>query len=180
MASIDWDSISVEPLDRHHDFSDFHCASDDLDDFIKNDALHEQKCMLSRTYLFFYEGHVIGFVSLSADSVAVQRLKTDDIVRKQDGRSLYSNLPCILIGRMAVIKQYERKGLGTKILKWAVGLITDVVCKAVGCRYITVDPKAESLALYMKSGLGFRQMEALKPGKIETRYCINIYKLLNE
>ncbi len=55
MASIDWDSISVEPLSSHHDFSDFHCASDDLDDFIKNDALHEQRCMLSRTYLFFYE-----------------------------------------------------------------------------------------------------------------------------
>jgi len=81
---------------------------------------------------------------------------------------------------MAVIKQYERKGLGTKILKWAVGLITDVVWKAVCCRYITVDPKAESPALCMKSGLGFRQMEASKPGKIETRYYINIHKLLNE
>ena len=180
MASINWDDISVEALASHHDFSDFHCASEDLDDFIKNDALHEQKYMLSRTYLFSYEGRVIGFVSLSADSVAVQRLKTDDIVRKQDGKALYSNLPCILIGRLAVTEQYERQGLGTKILYWAVGLITDVVCKSVGCRYITVDPKLESLPLYTKSGLGFTQMESIKPGKIETRYYINIYKLLNE
>jgi len=180
MASIDWEKdISVEALDSHHDFTDFHCASEDLDDFIKNDALLEQKCMLSRTYLFFYKGSVIGFVSLSADSVAVQRLRADDIVRK-DGKALYSNLPCILIGRLAVVEQYERRGLGTNILKWAVGLITNVVCKSVGCRYITVDPKAESLALYKKSGLGFTQMEALRPEKVETRYYINIYKLLNE
>lgn len=126
MASINWDDISVEALNSHHDFSDFHCASEDLDDFIKNDALHEQRCMLSRTYLFSYEGNIIGFVSLSADSVAVQRLKTDDIVRKQDGMALYSNLPCILIGRLAVIEQYERQGLGTKDSK--VGSWTNNRC----------------------------------------------------
>lgn len=180
MASINWDDISVEPLDSHHDFSDFHCVDDDLNDFIKYDALLEQKCMLSRTYLFFYEGVVIGFVSLSADSVSVRLLKADDIARKKDGKAAYSNLPCILIGRLAVVEKFERKDLGTNILKWSVGLITNLVCKSVGCRYITVDPKTESLVLYMKSGLGFTQMEALKPGKIETRYYINVYKLLNE
>jgi hypothetical protein len=54
-----------------------------------------------------------------------------------------------------------------------------VVCKSVGCRYITVDPKKDALDLYLKSGLGFTQMEAIKAKKLETRYYINIYKLLN-
>lgn len=180
MPSINWDEISVEPLDNHHDFKDFHCESDDLNDFIKHDALPEQNCMLSRTYLFFYEGEVIGFVSLSADSVAVRYLKAGDIARKKGGKAAYSNLPCILIGRLAVVKKLERRGLGTNILNWAIGLITNVVCKSVGCRYITVDPKEESLPLYIKSGLGFTQMEALKAGEEETRYYINLYKLLHD
>ncbi len=181
MAGIKWEDIHVEPLNGDHSFSDFYCASDDLNDFIKNDAQREQECMLSRTYLFSYENNVIGFVSLSADSVSAPRLRSEDVVRKKGGsKPAYSNLPCVLIGRLAVVKKYERQGVGTNILKWAVGLITNVVCESVGCRYITVDPKTESLDLYMKSGLGFTQMEAIKPGKTETRYYINIYKLLNE
>jgi hypothetical protein len=181
MAPIEWEDISVEPLNSDHDFSDFCCVSDDLNDFIKNDARREQECMLSRTYLFLYEGSVIGFVSLSADSVLAPRLKSEDLVRKRgSNRPIYSSLPCILIGRLAVVKRCERQGIGTNILKWSVGLITDIVCKSVGCRYITVDPKIESLDLYLKSGLGFTPMEAIKPGKPETRYYINLYRLLND
>jgi hypothetical protein len=78
-----------------------------------------------------------------------------------------------------VVEKYDRQGIGTNILYWAVGLITNVVCKSVGCRYITVDPKKDALDLYLKSGLGFTQMEAIKAKKLETRYYINIYKLLN-
>jgi GNAT superfamily N-acetyltransferase len=181
MAIVKWDDIHVEPLNNDHDFSDFYCVSEDLNDFIKNDARREQECMLSRTYLFSSEKDVVGFVSLSADSVSAPRLRIDDLVRRKgSSKPLYSNLPCILIGRLAVVKRYERQGIGTNILNWAVGLITNVVCKSVGCRYITVDPKTESLDLYTKSGLGFTQMEALKPGKTDTRYYINIYKLLND
>jgi hypothetical protein len=181
MARIEWEDIRVEALNNDHDFSDFYCVSEDLNDFIKNDARHEQECMLSRTYLFSYESAVIGFVSLSADSVSAPRLRSEDQVRKGgSSKSVYSNLPCILIGRLAVVEKYERQGVGTNILNWAVGLITNVVCKSVGCRYITVDPKAESLGLYIKSGLGFTQMEAIKLGKSETRYYINIYRLLND
>lgn len=179
MAPINWNDISVEPLNSDHDFSSFYCVDDDLNDFIKNDARREQECMLSRTYLFSYKEDVIGFVSLSADSVIAQLFKGEDLVKK-NGKSVYSNLPCILIGRLAVVEKYERQGIGTKILKWAVGLITNVVCKSVGCRYITVDPKTKSLPLYIKAGLGFTQMEAIKAGKTETRYYINLYKLLNE
>ena len=180
MAPFKWDDIRVEPLNSDHDFSEFFCVSEDLNDFIKNDARREQECMLSRTYLFSYEKDIVGFVSLSADSVLAPLLKKEDWVRKEgSSKSRYSNLPCILIGRLAVVEKYERQGIGTNILYWAVGLITNVVCKSVGCRYITVDPKKEALDLYLKSGLGFTQMEAIKAKKLETRYYINIYKLLN-
>ena len=98
MAPIKWDDIHVEPLTSDHDFSDFYCVSEDLNDFIKNDAQREQECMLSRTYLFSYEGDVIGFVSLSADSVSAPRLRSGDLVRKKgSSKALYSNLPCICV-----------------------------------------------------------------------------------
>lgn len=181
MARVKWEDILVEPLNNSHDFSDFYCTNEDLNDFIKNDARREQECMISRTYLFSYEEEVIGFVSLSADSVSAPRLRSGDLVKKKgSNKPIYSNLPCILIGRLAVVERCERQGIGTNILNWAVGLITNVVCRSVGCRYITVDPKKGSLDLYIKSGLGFTQMEAIKHGKTETRYYINLYKLMND
>lgn len=181
MAAVKLDDIRVEPLNTNHNFSEFYCTSDDLNDFIRNDALREQECMLSRTYLFSYEEEVVGFVSLSADSVGAPKLRREDVVRKKSSDSpAYSVLPCVLIGRLAVAKKYERQGIGKYILNWAIGLITNVVCKSVGCRYITVDPKTESLQFYTESGLGFTQMEAFKPGRPETRYYINLYKLLND
>lgn len=64
MAPFKWDDIRVEPLYSDHNFSEFFCASEDLNDFIKNDARREQECMLSRTYLFSYEKDIVGFVSL--------------------------------------------------------------------------------------------------------------------
>ena len=47
MAPFKWDDIRVEPLNSDHNFSEFFCASEDLNDFIKNDARREQECMLS-------------------------------------------------------------------------------------------------------------------------------------
>ena len=46
MAPFKWDDIRVEPLNSDHNFSEFFCASEDLNDFIKNDARREQECML--------------------------------------------------------------------------------------------------------------------------------------
>jgi GNAT superfamily N-acetyltransferase len=118
---------------------------------------------------------------LSSPAYGSEVIGKDHMVRKKDNiRPIYSSLPCILIGRVAVVRKYERHGIGTNILNWAVGLITNVVCKSVGCRYITVDPKTESLDLYLKSGLGFTRMEAIKPGRLETRYYINLYKHLSD
>lgn len=180
MEPIRWEDIRVEPLTKNHNLEEFYSVNEDLNEFIKFDALHEQEDMLSRTYLFLYAGSIVGFVSLSADSVQAPLLKREDLAKKREsGKQVYKVLPCILIGRLAVVKKYERQGLGTYILKWAVGLITSVICTSIGCRYITVDPKLESVALYKKSGLGFTQMEAIKPQKPETRYYINLYKLLN-
>ncbi|MCX6678076.1 MAG: GNAT family N-acetyltransferase [Methanothrix sp.] len=179
--AIRWYEINVEALNSSLDISDFHCSNSDLNDFIKNDALREQRCLLSRTYLFSYEGIVVGLVTLSADSVAAPYLKSVDVVKRRSKESpAYRFLPCVLIGRLAVAEECERKGFGTHILKWAVGLVTSIICESVGCRYLTVDPKPGSLDLYLKSGLGFTLMEAPKVSEKVTRYYINLYKLMNE
>lgn len=166
-------------LDCSHDTSNFNSIDDDLNDFIKHDALREQGRMLSKTYLFFYDEVIIGFITLSVDSVRAPYLKRADLEFRHN-RTIYTNLPCVLIGRLAVDTNYSGQGVGTYMLNWTVGLIINAICQCVGCRYITVDPivtpKYSAVGFYIKSELGFTHMEDIRITKPETRLYINLYK----
>jgi len=170
-------------LNRSHDTSNFNSIDADLNDFIKHDALREQERMLSKTYLFIYSKIIIGFITLSVDSVRAPYIKKGDLEFKYK-KTIYTDLPCVLIGRLAVDRAFGGQDVGTYILNWAVGLITTEICGRVGCRYITVDPivtpEYSAVDFYIKSGLGFTHMEEIRVYKTETRLYINLYKSLTE
>jgi len=44
---------------------------------------------------------------------------------------------------------YKRRGIGQNLLLWAVGKAYEI-SKQIGCRYITVDAKRESIDFYLK------------------------------
>jgi hypothetical protein len=47
--------ITTVPLNEHHDLSLFNCASSELNDFLKNDALADQNNLITRTSLCFWK-----------------------------------------------------------------------------------------------------------------------------
>ena len=51
-------------LTEEHDLNSFSCGLDDMDDFLKNDALSQQEEKLNVTYLVMCEKELIGFFSL--------------------------------------------------------------------------------------------------------------------
>ena len=71
-----------ETLTDAHDLSDFECESDDLNDFLKNDALKQQNEKLNLTKLIICEGEIIGFVSLLTDSMKL-RLLQDEVEKEK-------------------------------------------------------------------------------------------------
>ena len=60
-----------EILSSRHNLTDFKCASDDLNDFIKNDALRQQEMNLNITQLAICNDEIIGFVSLLTDTLKI-------------------------------------------------------------------------------------------------------------
>lgn len=183
MVKFRRDDVDSMLLNSSHDTSHFNSIDNDLNDFIQHDALREQERMLSKTYLFTHNEVIIGFITLSVDSVRAPYLKREDLELKNK-RTVYSDLPCVLIGRLAVDRSYGKQDVGTYMLNWAIGLVTTVICRCVGCRYITVDPivtpEYSAVGFYMKSNLGFTHMEGIRVDKPETRLYINLYKLLND
>jgi GNAT superfamily N-acetyltransferase len=152
MEKIPRKELSIELLNAKFNLTPFDSGDvpddDELDDFLKNDALKEQRLLLSRTHLCFYRDRIAGFISLAADSVRLDKL---DKCQHVDGIE-YPAYPCILIARLAVDKQLHKRGVGRFLLQLAIGFALE---GPLGCRYLSVDPKNTSIDFYKKFGFNY-------------------------
>lgn len=62
------DNYHYEKLSPKHDLSKFSCGVEDLDEFLKKDALKQQEQNLNVTYLAIFEEKILGYVSISRQS----------------------------------------------------------------------------------------------------------------
>ena len=68
-----------ETLNENHDLSDFDCGDEDLNEFLKNDALIQQKEKLNITKLAICDEKIIGFISLLTDTLILKNIRDEDI-----------------------------------------------------------------------------------------------------
>jgi GNAT superfamily N-acetyltransferase len=132
-------------LREEDDLASFCSTSDELNDFLKSDALKAQNDLISRTYLCFWKGALAGFVTLTTDTIGYNLVEHCDSI---DGY-VYQKYPAIKIARLAVDKRYKRRGIGQNLLLWAIGKAYEI-SRQIGCRYITVDAKRESIDFYLE------------------------------
>jgi len=147
MKQISLDDLHVEYLRDRHDISFFCCSDDDLNDFLKSDAKKSQEDLISRTYLCLGGDSILGYLTLVTDTIEVKLIEKDDSVEGYP----YPRYPAIKIARLAVDEKFEGRGIGRFLLFWATGKVYQL-SKEVGCRYITLDSKRESLTFYEKFG----------------------------
>ena len=146
------DKPSIVPLTKRYDVTYFTSTNDELNDFLINDALDDQDEMISRTYLCCLNKSITGFFTIVADTIEVQAIDEADGI---DGYP-YHKYPSIKIARLAVDETCERQGFGRFLVLAAIGLALSV-SEIIGCRYLTVDSKPESMSFYER--LGFRVVE---------------------
>ncbi|MEI8003276.1 MAG: hypothetical protein WCG94_02970 [Methanothrix sp.] len=77
MTGIPERELSILLHSSRYNLAPFDSGDVELNDYLKNDALREQKEFLSKTHLCFYRDRVAGFISMAADSVQVKRDKLD-------------------------------------------------------------------------------------------------------
>ena len=58
------ENYRFEILTNQHDLSKFNCGVEDLNNFLKYDALNQQDMNLNLTHLVICDDEIIGFVSL--------------------------------------------------------------------------------------------------------------------
>ncbi len=104
---------SIEIFDaKRHVRDTFSCGVKSLDEYFRSRARQDKDKYAAAIFVMAEGATVIGYYTLSAYAIHPGDLP-DAIVRKLPR---YPNLPATLIGRLAVDKQHQRKGLGEELL----------------------------------------------------------------
>lgn len=153
------DNYSFENLNEQHDLSEFSCESDDLNDFLINDAMNQQNDNLNLTKLICCNDEIIGFFSLLTDTIELKKIRDDetkDSITNHYPKS--KKVPAIKIGRLAICEKYSGNGLGSQILLNIIHNIRNLANNHVGLRFITVEGYVKAYTLYKRNNfIHFKQ-----------------------
>jgi len=145
--------MKFEPLDsQKHHRRDFDCGVKALNLYLKNFAGQDQKRSLSRVYVLSNDSKIIGYYSISAHSVSRDYLPDDVKVGN------YHDIPFLLLGRLAVDRQYQGQGFGGALIYHAFTTTIEAADR-IGILGIIVDAKDER-AIKFYEGFGFKPLQA--------------------
>ena len=119
-----------------HDVEAFDSGVAALDAWLKEHALANEAAGGSRTYVICAGSRVIGYHALATGAVAQTR--TTGRVR----RNMPNPVPVMVLGRLAVDRAYQGRGLGVGLLRDAI-LRTVQAAQLGGIRAILVDAISE-------------------------------------
>ncbi len=125
-----------EKLRADHDLSAFECGEPALDDWLRKRALQNEESGASRTYVVCAGHQVAGYYALAVGAVA--HAQAPGRVR----RNMPDPVPVMVIGRLAVHKDYQGKKIGPGLLRDAV-LRTLQASDIAGIRAILVHAISE-------------------------------------
>lgn len=146
MNHIESADIDIHKLTPEDDVESFDCGDQDLNEFIRDDALNQMNAKINVTYLCRYKKRIIGFFTLSADSI---KINTDDLEGFQCKDIPYREFPAVKIGRLGVCKPYQRRGVATNLILLIVGRAFKL-SECIGIRYVSVDAYTDLVGFYEK------------------------------
>ncbi|OMF38409.1 hypothetical protein BK133_02485 [Paenibacillus sp. FSL H8-0548] len=126
--------------------------SKDMNRFLIYEALEEQEEGYNTTYLLRDSlGLVIAYISLCADAIRL------NYKERNNGAIGYEMFPSLKIARLAVHKDYQKHGIGTTLISFAVSKALIMRETVGGVKFITLDCYAHRLSYYTNTKIGFEE-----------------------
>ena len=133
-----------ERLTAKHDLSAFDCGEPALDEWLRGRALQNEASGASRSYVVCAGMRVAGYYTLAVGAVA--HAKAPGRIK----RNMPDPIPVMVIGRLAVDRQFQGLGIGSGLLRDAV-LRTVQAAGIAGIRAILVHSKNEAAKQFYES-----------------------------
>jgi len=143
-------SYITEQLSNEHNRKDFSCGKNLLDNYFWKQAKQDVKRKLSACFIKVEEKDKIsGYYTLSSSSIS------NDLVPESFKNKLpksYLSIPVILLGRLAIDKSFQGKGIGKYLLIDSLKRCY-YTSKSIGAFAVIVDPlDIEAERFYEKYG----------------------------
>jgi GNAT superfamily N-acetyltransferase len=133
-------------LTADNQLADFICGIDSLDDWLKRRAYPNQVSGASRTYVVAEGKKVVGYYCLASGALALNHSPSSI------HRNMPDPVPVAILGRLAVDKSWQGKGLGVALLQDAV-IRTTQAAGILGIRGLLVHAlSVEAKAFYEHHG----------------------------
>ena len=139
---------AIEPLNGGHSIDDFDCGEASLNSWLLSRALENMENRVSRTYVTCTAATsiVAGYYALSM----AQIMRVD--VSGKHRRKMPDQIPCVLIGRLAVDSGAKGHGIGTSLLRDAI-IRSKLASNEVSARFALVHAlNANAIEFYIKHG----------------------------
>jgi predicted N-acetyltransferase YhbS len=137
-----------EHIQQTHDIQSFDCGEISLNNWLKERAFENEKLGSSRTYVVCYEKKVVGYYCLATGQV------THTEAPGKIKRNMPDPIPVVIVGRLAVDINHQRKGIGTGLIKDAV-MRTLQASEILGVRAVLVHALDEKVKSFYVERCGF-------------------------
>ncbi|MCH5217882.1 MAG: GNAT family N-acetyltransferase [Muribaculaceae bacterium] len=152
--------FTIQRLGFNPQIGDFDCLDEDLNDFIRSEAIAYEKSLLSMTYLINDKetGELAAYFSLANDKISItdfesktefNRFRKQKFVNEKRLRSY----PALKIGRLAISYKYQSQSLGRILIDFIKQY--SLRARYAGCRFVTVDAYVNALPFYIKNDYQF-------------------------
>ncbi len=147
--------MKFEALDsKKHNRKDFDCGISALNIYLQKFANQDQKKSLTKAYVLSEGRKIIGYYTISAHSVE------KDTLPETLNSGHYTDLPFLLLGRLAVDREYQGHGYGATLIYHACKTTINTAEK-IGIFGIIVEAKNDASVEFYKK-LGFKQLKQTK------------------
>lgn len=136
-----------EPLRGKHDFGDFCCEEDALDNWLHRRSRHAEAAGSARTFVTCDGDRVVGYYALAIGQVE----SGDATERLAKGQPAKRPVPVLVLARLAVDREHKNRGVGTSLLQDAL-LRCATVAESVGVLAVVVHANEEAGDFYDQFG----------------------------
>lgn len=137
---------SPEPLVGHHNTEAFASGVESLDTWLKRRAMKNQLTGASRTFVVCEGECVVAYYALASSAIAV------DDASGRFRRNMPNPIPVVVLGRLAVDRTLQGKGLGRALVRDAAHRVMQAA-DTIGIRGLVVQALSEEArAFYERVG----------------------------
>jgi GNAT superfamily N-acetyltransferase len=133
-SRVDLSKLEIKPLDSKMDRAAFCCGNDELDGFFHDYAGDHHDKHLARVYVGIYEGEIVSYYWLVAQSHLPRKLSEEALGKL----ARIEFAPCIYLGMLGTQLEFQGKGTGKTMMLHAFAQILKVADQ-VGVYALTLE-----------------------------------------